>query len=149
MAEPGLTTMLVDVDGTVANMHKGEPGRRAPFDWHRVGEDAPIDPIIDVVQRLRGAVDYVTWMSGRSDACREATAGWLHLFAGADWAYGDELYMRTHGDFRPDELVKGELYLQHVEPKAHVRWVLDDRDKVVKMWRQRGLTVLQVADGAF
>ena len=30
-----------------------------------------------------------------------------------------------------------------------VEFVLDDRDRVVKMWRDRGLKVLQVAEGDF
>ena len=60
------------------------------------------------------------------------------------------MLMRAEGDFRPDEQVKRELYETRVLPAfGHATYVLDDRDKVVRMWRSLGLTVLQVADGNF
>ena len=33
--------------------------------------------------------------------------------------------------------------------KYNIKYVIDDRNQVVKMWRELGLTVLQVADGNF
>jgi hypothetical protein len=57
--------------------------------------------------------------------------------------------MRARGDGRPDEIVKKELYRKRVAPRWKVTAVLDDRDKVVRMWRRIGLTVLQVAEGDF
>ena len=39
--------------------------------------------------------------------------------------------------------------LEHIEPFYDVLCVLDDRDQVVRMWRHRGLTCLQVAPGNF
>ena len=35
------------------------------------------------------------------------------------------------------------------EKKDRILCVFDDRDKVVKMWRDEGLTCMQVAEGAF
>ena len=59
------------------------------------------------------------------------------------------LFMRASGDTRKDEIVKLELFDAHVRGKYDVRLVLDDRDRVVRMWRSIGLTCLQVADGEF
>lgn len=48
------------------------------------------------------------------------------------------------------EEVKKELFDRYVRDKYNIRFVLDDRDRVVKMWRNEiGLKVLQVAEGAF
>jgi len=57
--------------------------------------------------------------------------------------------MRSQGDTRPDEIVKREIYEEHIKPLYNVDFVLDDRNKVVKMWRSLGLKVLQVAEGNF
>ena len=60
------------------------------------------------------------------------------------------LLMRKDGDNRPDQIVKRELYERHVQGLYEIEGVLDDRDRVVAMWRNDlGLTCLQVAPGAF
>lgn len=59
------------------------------------------------------------------------------------------LYMRKNGDKRKDYVVKKELYETHIKETYEVLFVLEDRDQVVKMWRDLGLTCLQVAYGNF
>ena len=135
-------TVLVDVDGTVARM-----AGRGPYDLHRVHEDTPITPIIDLVDDLRVAGYSIVFLSGREDTCREATEAWLvkhHVRVP-----GEPVYMRPEGDRRRDSIVKAELFDAHVRADHDVRYVLDDRDQVVKMWRSLGLTCLQVAEGNF
>jgi hypothetical protein len=60
-----------------------------------------------------------------------------------------EIYMRPSGDRRPDFVVKKEIYARDIEPRHNVWFVLDDRSSVVKMWREIGLTCLQVAEGDY
>lgn len=136
--------VIVDVDGTLAH-RSNRPGARQFFDWHRVGEDTPDERIVELVDILAQRL-HVIVMSGRDEACRPETVAWLdkHL------ARYDELHMRPHRDNRKDAIVKRELYEQHVAGRYDVRWVIDDRDQVVRMWRDElGLTVLQCADGDF
>ncbi|MDE3722385.1 hypothetical protein PWG71_13400 [Nocardiopsis sp. N85] len=73
------------------------------------------------------------------------------LQAGLDAHVGmrGDLHTRRKGDFRSDDTVKRELYEKHVRDRTGVLCVLDDRDKVVRMCRELGLTVLQVAEGDF
>ncbi len=139
--------VLCDLDGTVALMGKTEPGRRGFYDWHRVGEDDPNTPIIKLVRIFRRAGFPIVYVSGRDEVCREQTLMWLdhHVEAVAD----ERLLMRAHKDNRPDDVIKLEIYHRDIEPKYRIAYVLDDRDRVVKAWRSLGLTVLQVADGAF
>lgn len=139
--------VIVDVDGTVALMGKGIEGRRGPFDWDRVGEDDPNQPVIDLVADLRSLGYRVIFLSGRDEVCRPATESWLMHHAGLQPE--DVVLMRRRKDNRPDNEVKAEIYERHVAPNYSVKYVLDDRNQVVKMWRSLGLTVLQVADGDF
>lgn len=140
--------IIVDVDGTVANMGFGIPGHRGPFDWDRVGEDEPIQPIIDLVSEFRSLGYVVLYVSGRSDTCRLATWNWLVEHCGATPGT-TLLYMRRDGDYRDDAVVKYEIYHDQIADLFDVRYVLDDRNKVVQMWRSIGLTCLQVAAGDF
>jgi len=57
--------------------------------------------------------------------------------------------MRKDNDFRPDEEIKKEIYNNFIKDDYNIFFVLDDRTKVVNMWRSLGLTCLQVADGNF
>lgn len=139
------TVALVDVDGTVALMGKGEEGRRKFYDWDRVDEDEPNWPIILLVRTLQAAGFHIIFISGRDDICRGKTEAWLQKNVLRDV----RLLMREHKDNRPDHIVKLEMYRKYIEPFYHVSYVLDDRDQVVRMWRTIGLTVLQVADGTF
>jgi hypothetical protein len=137
---------LVDLDGTLALRDETDPNVRAFYHWDRVGEDHPNTPVVTVVQALAAAGHRIIYLSGRSEVCRRATSAWLATHIGVP---GEDLHMRAEGDNRPDEIVKKELYERRVRPYHDVTAVLDDRNKVVAMWRKLGLTVLQVADGDF
>ncbi len=131
--------IIVDIDGTVA-----DKGEREPFDYSKVYEDTVIQPIADLLNYLTNE-HVMLYVSGREDSCRYSTRQWLR-----DKRFVvDELFMRKSGDYRSDVIVKREIYFNEIEPKYNVRWVFDDRNKVVAMWRDLGLTVLQVADGDF
>ena len=139
---PGLPpAIIVDIDGTLA-LHRG----RSPYDYSRVGEDAVNLPVARVLADRDEAGDDILIVSGRDDSCREATQKWLD-------SYGitcNGLFMRKTGDTRADDIVKTEIFDQHIRGRFNVRFVLDDRARVVKAWRHvLGLTCFQVADGNF
>jgi hypothetical protein len=58
----------------------------------------------------------------------------------------DLLLMREGGDTRVDSTVKREMYERHIAPVYEVKYVVDDRPQVCSMWRELGLTVMQVTD---
>ena len=130
--------IIVDIDGTIASR-----GERDPYCWEDVINDEPIKPIIGLIMQLEQWHDLI-FVSGRKDLCRNDTIMWLNEYGFDDF----ELHMRRADDCRSDEIVKKEIYEKHIYPRE-VRWVFDDRNKVVKMWRELGLTCLQVADGDF
>jgi predicted kinase len=134
---------LVDVDGTLALMGT-TAGARNPFEWHRVGEDAPNPAVVDLVRALHASAAIVV-MSGRDESCRALTEQWL---ARHQVPY-DGLFLRPAGDSRKDAIVKRELFDRHVADRWAVRGVIDDRRQVVEMWRAMGLMCAQVAPGDF
>ena len=137
---------IVDLDGTLALR-----GDRSPFDWARVGDDTANKPVITVA-RLLAAKSGLIFMSGRMAQCRGETRQWLHTFVCEPSLCTCKmpLLMRKDGDNRPDQIVKRELYERHVQGLYEVEGVLDDRTKVVRMWRDElHLACLQVADGDF
>jgi hypothetical protein len=141
VADPGLPpAVLVDIDGTLA-LHNG----RDPYAFHRCGEDLLNKPVARVVGLHRAAGDYVVLLSGRSEEFRPQTAAWL---AKHEVTF-DELWMRHAGDQRRDDVVKAELFDVHVRHRFAVTHSLDDRDRVVSLYRRMGLPCWQVAPGDF
>jgi predicted kinase len=131
---------IVDGDGTLALL-----GRRSPYAWHRVGEDAPNPPVVELVRALRAAGNAVVVVSGRDGVARAATLAWLDRHE----IPHDVLLLRPRGDTRRDSVVKREIFDRSIRHVWQVRGVLDDRDQVVRMWRGLGLTCAQVAPGDF
>ena len=136
-----LKAIVCDVDGTVALRTE-----RQPYDMSRVGEDICNDVVWAVIRALHITYGYpVVFTSGRDEKCRDDTGQWLNRhFRGLEF----HLMMRTHGDGRPDSVVKKEM-LDEILDVYDVFCVFDDRNSVVDMWRANGLTCLQVAPGDF
>jgi hypothetical protein len=57
--------------------------------------------------------------------------------------------MRPFGNYTKGEKIKRILYENEVKDKYFVDFVLEDSQKVVKMYRDLGLTVLQPNEGKF
>lgn len=142
--------VLVDIDGTLS--HKGD---RSPFDYSKVLEDKPDYEIFELVYLL-AKNHQIIFVSGREDSCREETIAWLKKYCSnlvfnpsEKPLVGETLFMRKSGDYRSDVIVKREIFFEHIVQNYNVKYVLDDRNKVVQMWRSLGLKCLQVAEGDF
>jgi predicted kinase len=132
--------ILVDIDGTMALMDG-----RGPYETEKAASDLPNWPILELVEAM-AVYAKIIYMSGRDAKFRNLTLDWL-----SKWgvSYDGVLHMRPEGDTRNDSIVKLELFNTHIRDKFNVKFVLDDRDRVVEMWRKLGLTCLQVAYGNF
>ncbi|MER5887953.1 AAA family ATPase [Streptomyces sp. NPDC001941] len=133
--------VLCDIDGTLALR-----GDRGPYDFGRCDEDqlnASVSGALRAFRRADG--DTIVLLSGRSEDHRALTEAWL---ARHEVPY-DELWMRASGDGRSDDVVKAELFDAHVRDRYAVRLSLDDRDRVVALWRHIGLPTWQVNYGNF
>lgn len=129
--------IIVDIDGTLAKM-----SGRSPFEWNKVKEDT----CNRVVKGLVNAYsETVIILSGRDGICRQDTVDWLK----ENGIKYSELFMRDEGNNEKDSIIKRRMFEQNIRGKYFVEYVLDDRNQVVEMWRNMGLTCLQVADGDF
>lgn len=153
--QPRPKAVIVDIDGTVAS-HELPDGTliRGHFDYRAVLWDHPKHDVIAVVEALRSTGHEIIFCSGRPIAddngyrVDQATRAWLvdHL---GPWAGLTPLFMRPQFDMRADDVIKREIFDAWIAPTYDVRLALDDRDRVVAMWRSLGLTCLQVAPGNF
>lgn len=133
--------IIVDVDGTLAHIVNG----RSPYDASRAMEDE-LDDAVSVITAMAYQNGYkVIILTGRSAEHKQVTIDWLE----ENGVPYDEIYTRESGDNTKDAIVKRDLYRRHVEPKYRVKFVLDDRNQVVDMWRSLGLKCLQVQPGEF
>lgn len=132
--------IIVDIDGTLAHMQG-----RSPYDYTLVHTDTIDKIILGIVKKMENIALSVIIVSGRPDSCIEQTHKWLE---DNNVPY-DKLLMRKTGDERRDDIIKSEIYDSEIKEKYNVLFVLDDRDRVVKMWREKGLKCLQVAEGNF
>lgn len=133
--------ILCDIDGTMALMNG-----RGPYELDKVHTDLPNYSVSALVHHLAWTDYKVIFMSGRGEESRKQTEDWLWNELGIE----TELYMRAAGDMRPDWIVKYELFQEHIAGKYSVWFVLDDRDQVVELWRNKlGLPTFQVAEGNF
>ena len=132
--------IICDIDGTLALMTG-----RSPFDDTKIHTDKLNNEVAQILRDYWMNDMYIIIISGRQDKCRKETEEWLDN-NGIPY---DSLYMRETGDFRPDEIIKEEIYNEHIKNQYYVKFVLDDRNKVVDMWRKLGLLCLQVYYGEF
>jgi hypothetical protein len=146
--------MLVcfDIDGTLANIeHRLDYVRSKPKNWKAFDAGIPNDavnlPVARVFHALHNGENAIIFASGRSERTREATVNWLRK--NKMW-FGDysKLYMRPADDYRADDIIKNEIIDEIVADygKLPDLW-FDDRPRVVRAVRKRGIFVFDVYQG--
>ena len=137
------------VDGTEVTWQTQSVKKVKRWDkfFAEVSKDTPIPMTIQAV-RLFSENYRILFVSARPNKTRKDTREWMGKHLGHKLAACD-LYMRADDDQREDSIVKREIYDTIIDPNYDVHLVLDDRDKVVSMWRRLGLTCWQVAEGNF
>lgn len=132
----------VDIDGTLTD--KSSLKKRSPYDYRKVLGDDPnlfTMALVDGLSIIGYAKIFI--FSGREDSCRADTEAWLEKH---DVEY-DKLVMRKTGDNRPDDVIKYEMFQEHIEGQYNCLGVLDDRMRVSMMARDvLGLNVAQFGD---
>lgn len=151
---------IFDLDGTLAlidhRRHIVEDPSRDDSKWRRFHDacdrDEPNEPVIRVMESLRRFSD--VWIfSGRSDEVAAKTISWLSKhtsFTRWELLRGNALTMRQAGDYTPDDRLKKQwLDAMLVDDRQRLVAAFDDRDRVVRMWRDNGVPCFQVARGDF
>lgn len=133
--------IIVDIDGTLALLNG-----RDPHDYVNTKKDLADSAVVDVTRRYAADSEYtVILITGRDMQWNDDTLEWLQEH---DIPF-DILYMRVHDDRKQDTVVKQGIYNKYVKDNFDVLFVMEDRTRVVKMWREEGLKVFQVVEGDY
>lgn len=141
-----------DMKGNITRAKGWQPNWKSFYE--ACDKDTPIQPIVDIwnsheVELALGRWNVMIW-SGRCESVRQKTIDWLeeHLYCPGTYFFDRILKMRPVGDSTPDDELKEKWldeYLNATPIKEHkIDFVFDDRPKVVRMWRRRGVFVFDV-----
>jgi len=145
--------VIFDLDGTLANIDERREKAMKPngkLNWEKffseelIKKDLPNIPVIKTAKLFHQNGFKIYVLSGRSDKTMKGTTQWLKKY---DVPF-DLLKMRGKNDTRPDEIIKKEFIVE-LAILENIFLILDDREKVVEMWRSLGLTCFQVNEGKF
>jgi len=142
--------VIFDMDGTLMNIeHRRHHVEKKPKNWpafrRDMHKDTPNHDVVAMAKLLKAAGNRIIISSGRDDIDKDVTVKQLE----DNGVHFDAIYMRKKGDNRSDDIVKGEMLDQMIADGFNPTMAFDDRDQVVKMWRERGLRCFQVAPGDF
>ena len=163
--------VIFDLDGTLANIderRKLSTKSNGKLDWdiffdsNNIKLDIPNPPVVKCAQMFSDQGFKIIIFSGRNDRSFHTTTDWLNehnipfdllvmrpdKFKDESWPVADGNPATPAMRFMPDEILKKEMLDTFVDIDD-VFLVVDDRDKVVKMWRDLGLNTFQVAPGDF
>ena len=170
-------TVIFDLDGTLAIIDKrrilagktkdGVPTNKMDWDVFFDADnvfnlDEPNPPVIKMAQMFHNDGFKIVIFSGRNDRSFHTTKDWLKthnvpfdLLVMRPDKFKDESWPIAAGNpatpamrFMPDEILKKEMLDTFVDIND-VFVVVDDRQKVIDMWRDLGLNTFQVAPGDF
>jgi len=149
--------VIFDIDGTLADAsHRVQHIKKQPKDWDAffadMDKDKPIPHIVELLRLVRSSnFGTPVFVSGRPERYRGVTGKWLreHNIHNPEYHGLLRLFMRADGDRRDDDLVKYDI-LERLKYDGYTPIMcFDDRDRVVKMWRNNNVPCLQVAEGNF
>lgn len=144
----GKKAVICDLDGTLCDItHRLQYGKGETKDWDKFFSLIPDDTLRkDIKKQLNEialeADAYIIFVSARPETYRTETETWLiqhGLRPGI-------LLMREANDKRPDTEVKSDIYDKYLK-NLDIVAIFDDRPSVIRMWREKGLNVIDVGQG--
>lgn len=144
--------VIIDLDSTLANNdHRKHFVENKPKDFDAFYAGIPQDKVNEWCEKIMEAMECVDFkillVTGRegNPKVKQDTLDWLSN----NCICYDDIFFRKEKDYRPDTVVKEEIYKEHIEPNYNILFCVDDRPSVVRMWRSLGLTCLQCDDKEF
>ena len=163
-------TVIFDLDGTLAiiDARRAKSLSNDKMDWdvffdpENISLDKPNLPVIKMAQLFAEDGFRIVIFSGRNDRSFFTTKSWLtrnrvpfdllvmrpDKFQSDSWPIAKGNPATKEMRWMPDEILKKEMLDTFIN-MDEVFLVVDDRNKVVKMWRDLGLNTFQVAPGDF
>lgn len=146
--------IIVDMDGTLSDVSARKHFvEREKKDWESFYSNMKNDkPRLDVVYEIGRLVkelniEEIFIITSRREFARAETMEWLN--SNIDESITDKIshiYMREDDDMRADIEVKKEIYDREFKDKYDVVAVFEDRPRIIRMYRELGLNVVDVGD---
>ena len=168
--KPERPVVLCDIDGTLANIDHRLHYVKAPKvlmtgsgptaiygddpefkkDWSgfftHMMSDTPRTDVVDMLLEYEDAGHEIFFISARPDTYRAFTEDWIVRVAFNGRRIHNGLFMRGANDSREDSMVKKDMYEKYFK-NLPILSVIDDRPRVIRMWRELGLNVTDVGNG--
>lgn len=143
--------IIADMDATICFNVTGRPffGKSAA---ENMPNDKPNMPVIKLIQnylKCANEADRVFIITGREETedIKNATYDYVKKHVSTDSRI--VILMRPDKNHEAGTIIKKMLYDTYIKDKYNVDYVLDDSQKIVDMYRDMGLTVLQPNAGKF
>ena len=136
--------VIFDLDGTLSDCtHRMHYLDNKPKDFDSfygaMGNDIVVKPVASMLRNLTGVSKLV--LTARPVSYSHVTEEWLSKHDLLSHIQG--LYMRPDEQRRvPDYLYKQSM-IDAIRKEYNILLVIDDRDRVVNMWRENGIYCLQ------
>ncbi|HWV27027.1 MAG TPA: hypothetical protein VNZ66_07370 [Aeromicrobium sp.] len=139
--------VIYDLDGCLCDTSSIEQlvtGKDKNFHaFHAAAADCPpVDRVADAARADRAAGLAVVVVSSREFIWRDQAIDWLTRH---DIGY-DALYLRIVGDYRPDTVVKAEMWQLLLDDGFDPVAAWDDKQTVLDVWSSLGVTDLHLVD---
>lgn len=132
--------IITDLDNTLCQCdHRISYAKERQWDeFHsRLSEDGVYDDVANTLMNINESIGILV-VSGRNEAYRQQTFDWLDK----NDISVDEVLLRPNGDWRPDHDLKPQLILEFFgseeNAKDKIITILDDREKVIAAFREKG-----------
>jgi phosphoglycolate phosphatase-like HAD superfamily hydrolase len=140
--------VIFDIDGTLADVSERlHHVRSKPKNWDAffegMSQDKAINSMVRLANILHASGVQIILCSGRLEKHRKETVAWL----AKEGVHYHDLRLRKTNDRRSDVDAKREM-LEGLE-RSEILFVVEDRARVLEMWREEGLVCLQCAPGEF
>jgi hypothetical protein len=144
--------VVIDLDGTLCDASKRlHHIQKTPKDWDSFFSEMHLDEpnrwCLELIEVLRNR-HRILFLTGRNEQYREKTLAWLsrHVPGFTMHDLNLALLMRPVGDRRTDVEWKTDAYLHIIKPIGEVLFAVDDRCRIVRMWRSLGVPCLACDD---
>lgn len=148
---------IFDLDGTLSlSAHRAHflADTTDPLRWDKwhaaCGQDPHNKPVMETALGLLCAGADVWIWTGRCESTLSTTLWWLRASPLGDFRATVGLKMRPVDDHREDTALKREWLIQMGDAdRDRLVAVFEDRDRMVRAWREWGVACFQVAPGDF
>lgn len=147
-----LFTDVDDNDGflTLKGDYENEDGTIWKPDYKAYDEACDKDSVIKQTRYVFTALSHfgeqIQIWSGRCKSVKEKTLKWLDEFHVMPSLHLFAVKMRPIGNNEPDEVLKGRWLEEHIAGDGEpIQFVFDDRPKMFRFWRSKGIFVFNCA----